>query len=222
MNRSIKELENTIRKKKFFKFAKKWKKEQLEFDIQTLEGHKKRGNRRITECEDKLAIYKKRAMNNYLFRKLSGLDLEIASSKTTHDKPQHSISVIHPAYAKLWRRSIAFIIDIGMFMVVPVIIMTAFDLNEDISAIIGIHIFVLGFSVMESSQFKGALGKKVMRITVNDIHGDKIGFLKAVGRNSIKYLSICALGIPFLFIFITIKKQTLHDLSLKTVVFSKS
>jgi uncharacterized RDD family membrane protein YckC len=71
---------------------------------------------------------------------------------------------------------------------------------------------------MESSHFQGTLGKLVMQIKVTDLHGNRISFEHATGRYLAKFLSAITLGIGYLMVGFTAKKQGLHDQLAGTLV----
>ena len=78
----------------------------------------------------------------------------------------------------------------------------------------------LYFALMESSANQATLGKKVFNIIVTDEQGQRIDFKKASIRFAIKYL--CSfIFLLFLPIFFTQKKQTIHDLSVHTIVIDR-
>ncbi len=72
--------------------------------------------------------------------------------------------------------------------------------------------------VMESSNFQGTLGKKLLGITVTDINGNKLSFEQAAKRHSMKLWSHLTIWIGFFMAGWTNKKQALHDKICKTLV----
>ena len=71
---------------------------------------------------------------------------------------------------------------------------------------------------MESSARQSTIGKRIIGVKVTGIDGNKISFLRATGRTLAKFLSVITLGIGFLMIAFTKKKQGLHDIVAKTLV----
>lgn len=90
-----------------------------------------------------------------------------------------------------------------------------------ISIGISVFVYLLYFSLMESSKNQGTLGKMALNIKVVDEKGNKITFGRAVGRYFGKMLSSFTLGIGYIMIAFTEKKQGLHDLIVKTYVVEK-
>ena len=78
----------------------------------------------------------------------------------------------------------------------------------------------LYFAVCESSPWQATLGKLALGIRVTDLHGNRIGFPHALGRYLAKFLSVLILGIGFLMVGWTKRKQGLHDMLAKTLVLN--
>ncbi len=77
------------------------------------------------------------------------------------------------------------------------------------------------FSLLESSRWQATLGKLACRLRVTDEIGRRIGLGRATGRNLAKYLSALTLGIGFLMVGWTRRKQGLHDLVAGTLVLRR-
>ena len=75
------------------------------------------------------------------------------------------------------------------------------------------------FAFQESSTRKGTVGKQAMNLIVTDIDGNKISFTQATKRFLGKFLAAVPFFAGFLLIFLTTKKQALHDIIAKTLVF---
>jgi uncharacterized RDD family membrane protein YckC len=71
---------------------------------------------------------------------------------------------------------------------------------------------------MESSSYQGTLGKMIFGLKVTDLYGNRISFERATGRNFAKILSAMILGIGYLMVAFTERKQGLHDLLAGTLV----
>jgi uncharacterized RDD family membrane protein YckC len=140
-------------------------------------------------------------------------------------------------YAGFWRRFAASIID-GIILNV---------LSLGIGAVTGIGIFaanidpdspeitpwlflyplimlaadVLYYGLFESSSVQATPGKMVLGIKVTDMNGARVSFPRAVGRYFGKIISGLILGIGYLMIAFTEKKQGLHDIMAGTLVVTK-
>lgn len=78
---------------------------------------------------------------------------------------------------------------------------------------------LLYFAVMESSRLQASVGKLAVGLIVTDIHGERIGFGRALGRYLAKILSAAILCIGFIMVAFTERKQGLHDLIAGTLVY---
>ncbi len=80
----------------------------------------------------------------------------------------------------------------------------------------------LYFAGCESSKHQGTIGKRIVGIRVSSQDGGRVTFGKATIRHFSKILSSIILGIGFLMIFFTKKRQALHDKIAHTVVIRRS
>ena len=71
---------------------------------------------------------------------------------------------------------------------------------------------------MESSSYQATLGKMIFGMRVTDLNGNRISFERATGRHFAKWLSGLALGIGYIMVAFTERKQGLHDLLAGTLV----
>jgi uncharacterized RDD family membrane protein YckC len=134
--------------------------------------------------------------------------------------PDHLLDDGH--YAGFLQRAIAAIIDSLIIGNVGRLVGGMIFSPEDIklaglSAILG----WLYYALMESSKYQGTIGKMFLKIKVTDLDGNKINFLKASIRHLSKFLSGIILGIGFLMVLWTDRKQGLHDIIAKTLVIKK-
>lgn len=73
-------------------------------------------------------------------------------------------------------------------------------------------------ALMESSSYQATLGKMVFGMKVTDLYGNRISFARATGRHFAKFLSGIILGIGFIMVGLTERKQGLHDVLAGTLV----
>ncbi len=137
------------------------------------------------------------------------------------------------SYAGFWKRFAAAIIDcivttIGGFIIGFVFgfIMAVSVTNDPqilrgMGNILGIILGWIYFAAMESSPMQGTLGKMALGIKVTDMEGNRISFGKATGRHFGKIISALLLGIGFLMVAFTRKKQGLHDIMARCLVVNK-
>lgn len=71
---------------------------------------------------------------------------------------------------------------------------------------------------MESSSYQATLGKMIFGMKVTDLSGNRISFERATGRHFAKWLSGMILGIGYVMVGFTDRKQGLHDLLAGTLV----
>jgi len=154
-------------------------------------------------------------------------------------------------FAPIWKRAIAFAIDV--FIVVTVFSLLIAFLNwilqipvesslfegrgvsvkmteyvqENFVKLVVIYslaklsVIVPYFVLLESSRWQATIGKRILRIKVGDFEGKKISIGKAALRLFGKWLSGQILLIGYLMAFFTEKKQALHDFLAGTFVFEK-
>ncbi|MCG8345837.1 MAG: RDD family protein [Chlorobiales bacterium] len=73
-------------------------------------------------------------------------------------------------------------------------------------------------AVLHSSKWQATVGKKVVGLKVVDEKGNRISFGRATGRYFATFLSTLILGIGYLMVGWTKKKQGLHDMIAGTYV----
>ena len=123
-------------------------------------------------------------------------------------------------YSSFFRRFVASVIDI--FVILLFIALIQFILGVMGGTFFNIIIFLMGwnyFALQESSTRKGTVGKQAMNLIVTDLDGNKISFMQATKRFLGKFLAAIPFFAGFLLIFFTEKRQALHDIIAKTVVF---
>jgi uncharacterized RDD family membrane protein YckC len=126
-------------------------------------------------------------------------------------------------YAGFWRRFAALLIDWFVFSSIEIFIaaVRGIPLNARPSTepevvakafLINLVIFWLYWAISESSPWQATIGKRAMDVYVTDLKGRRIGFGQASGRFFGKIVSFLILGIGFLMIGFSGRKQALHDL----------
>lgn len=133
-------------------------------------------------------------------------------------------------YAGFWIRLLAYMIDflvtffIGIIigfifgLIIPKNVMLKFFLFYHL---VGILVTWIYYASMESSSKQGTLGKMALGLKVVDFENKRINFGRATGRFFGKILSGILLGIGFIMIAFTQKKQGLHDMIADTFVIKK-
>ncbi len=136
-------------------------------------------------------------------------------------------------YGSFWNRLVGFVVDgisVGVIYIAVCFVIGVFigvsgaqvDLNSPIVSlvfyIIYFTIYFLYFACLESSEAQASFGKMAAGTKVVDENGDRLSFLRASGRSVGRLLSTFTLGIGFLLMPFTEKKQAMHDLMAGTLV----
>ncbi len=134
--------------------------------------------------------------------------------------------IVHKLESQFWLRILALWLDLSIinFTVFPLILTGFNNLNIEFSKIIQNGIYLLIFisysAILESSPYQATLGKYFLGLKIWDKDGNRISFLRAIGRAVLKVLSALTI-IGALMIDVNKKRQGLHDLIAKTIVKSK-
>lgn len=178
-------------------------------------------------------------------------DNELNMETNFHNAEGKINNAIKLNYAKFMQRVLAYIIDFivigGICFLEFAIIGQAIKNRADHRQLLLIDNYaatltsILYFSIMESSSKQATIGKKVIGIYVTDLSGNRITFLKALLRVSVKFIGsliqilysviypvditntykyLQQLG--YLLMLVLPKKQALHDVVAGTVVLSKT
>ena len=145
-------------------------------------------------------------------------------------------SVAGLGYGGFWIRVVAAIIDAIILRVVVAPVSMIFGglgmagmmsglphrglaiLGGGVTAILLIFGSWLYEALMESSSYQATVGKMIFGMKVTDLNGNRISFGRATGRHFAKWLSAMILGIGYIMVGFTERKQGLHDLLAGTLV----
>ena len=126
-----------------------------------------------------------------------------------------------PVYAGFFRRMLGSLIDAAVVGTVGAVVNAPFGVPKTagapVSSVQAVVTIVFGLASflyyvgMESSAKQATIGKILMGLKVTDLNGNRIGFLRSTGRYCCHLFSVLTLGVGFLMVFFTKKKQTLHD-----------
>jgi uncharacterized RDD family membrane protein YckC len=159
----------------------------------------------------------------------------LSSSATAGPYPS-TIPLAGIHYGGFWIRVVAVIIDAVLLRVVVAPIGIIFGglgmagmmtglphrglrlLGGGLTAILLIFGSWLYEAFMESSSYQATLGKMIFGMKVTDLNGNRISFERATGRHFAKWLSGMILGIGYIMVAFTERKQGLHDLLAGTLV----
>jgi uncharacterized RDD family membrane protein YckC len=128
-------------------------------------------------------------------------------------------------YAGFWRRVAAALIDgILVGIVSGIVTAIAGGASDDAGVIAQLLLVVAAYAYyagMESSAYQATVGKIALGIQVTDLNGNRISFMRALGRNLAEILSALILLIGYIMVAFTAKKQGLHDIIAGTLVVKK-
>lgn len=79
-------------------------------------------------------------------------------------------------------------------------------------------VYVVYAAILESSPMRATVGKRLAGLEVVDLNGERLSFSRAFSRNASKTLSGLALGLGFLWIIWSKRKQGWHDSIAGTIV----
>ncbi len=130
-------------------------------------------------------------------------------------------------YAGFWIRVLAYLIDTVILIVAQVVLalLTGESLLDaeaqqtfGIIDVLGLVITFAYFIGFEGSAKQATPGKIALGLIVTNAQGGRISYGQATGRYFGKILSSIILGIGFIMVAFTERKQGLHDIMASTVV----
>ena len=137
------------------------------------------------------------------------------------DMPMTPALPAQPRYAGFWIRLLAYIIDaiiLGALTFPLARVLSMMGIGEQSSNVMSIAISWMYFAVFESSGWMASPGKKALGLIVTDEQGGQLSVGRATRRYFAKILSALLLGIGFVMIAFTARKQGLHDKMFHTLV----
>ena len=137
------------------------------------------------------------------------------------DMPMPPALPAQPRYAGFWIRLLAYIIDaiiLGALTFPLARVLSMMGIGEQSSNVMSIAISWMYFAVFESSGWMASPGKKALGLIVTDEQGGRLSVGRATRRYFAKILSFLLLGIGFIMIAFTARKQGLHDKMFHTLV----
>lgn len=160
-----------------------------------------------------------------------GADMTKDAAEETSEPKSKGKSI---EYAGFWRRVGAYLIDQFLLFVVVFILSAIFgfafftvanpnsaDPGSMYGAILGVVISWLYYALMESSEKQATFGKQALGLVVTSTDHKRISFGQATGRYFARIISSLILGIGYLMVAFTEKKQGLHDMIASTLVVVK-
>ena len=126
-------------------------------------------------------------------------------------------------FGGFWIRFLAVLVDSAIIFLVMVLIIAggATALGGDMAPIAVFAAWLCAFlywPVLHCSPLQGTFGKALLRLRVTGYQGNRISFLRSLGRELAKILSGAVLMIGYILAGVTARKQSLHDFIASTYV----
>lgn len=129
------------------------------------------------------------------------------------------------AFAGFWERVGASLIDsliqlLGQTAIILILGLMSTDWHSGVAigSLIGSISILFYEAYFLSSERQATPGKMALKIVVTDEKNQRISFLRALGRSFLKIFNALTLGLGYLIVAFTSKKQGLHDLMIGTIV----
>jgi uncharacterized RDD family membrane protein YckC len=119
-------------------------------------------------------------------------------------------------YAGVGSRIVAALID-GLILFIPSLV-----LNFIVPVLGGIVVAWLYSAKMHSSERQATFGRQAMGIIMTNEQGGRVSFGQATGQFFATFVSALTLGIGYLMMFFTAKKQGLHDMMAGTLHYYRA
>jgi uncharacterized RDD family membrane protein YckC len=157
---------------------------------------------------------------------------------------------IRPVYAGFWLRFVAYVLDAVILGAFSLPIFFGLAMMMGLGAVLSslprggdpfengfppvfalflgafvLVVFVGGWmyhALLESSEWQGTAGKRIVGILVTDLDGARVSFWRATGRYFAKFITgMIPLGIGYIIAGFTEKRQAIHDMIVGTLVLRK-
>lgn len=168
-----------------------------------------------------------RGAKEHTWRPLNALestrDLFIAPPMPKHTKLLGHDPVLYASFSDRFAANqidgfVSFVLLILAFFVTSYYMLPYYPITKEFIIEVMVYCMIFTpwpyFALMHSSRLQATIGKKTVGIKITDMHGERIGFLRA----TLRYFCLW-LFFPFFFtFFMTPRRQMLHDLICGTVV----
>jgi uncharacterized RDD family membrane protein YckC len=143
-----------------------------------------------------------------------------------------------PAFAGFWLRAVAYLIDTLLISLVfgliasiypstfikfpdAAVSLTSLPQLTPTAFIITITATWFYYTMFEASIWQATPGKRVMRLYVADLNGQRVTFARAAARNIAKMISSLTFLVGYLVAGFTERKQALHDILASCLVLRR-
>lgn len=152
----------------------------------------------------------------------------------------HGLSALppRPAFAGFWLRAVAYLMDTILVSLVLGLIasfypstfikfpdaatsLTSLPQLTPIAFAITMTATWFYYTLFEASVWQATPGKRVMRLYVADLNGQRVTFARAAARNFAKIISSLTFLVGYLVAGFTEKKQALHDILASCLVLRR-
>lgn len=140
-------------------------------------------------------------------------------------------------YAGFWWRALAHLIDLVILSICNCLLGMGLGIGLSVGMIavgmdkgailmacrvagffLGLIVYWIYYATMESSSWQATLGKRICKLTVTDLEGERLTFARASGRYWATWLSRLTCLVGYVMAAFTEKRQALHDIIAKTLV----
>jgi uncharacterized RDD family membrane protein YckC len=115
--------------------------------------------------------------------------------------------------AGFWERVLAYVLDLVLLVPFGFIILIVNGNKLELTAVYCMGLLWLYMAGLESTFWRGTIGKKLVGIQVTNLSGQTLSLGQSLLRNLVKLISI-----SWIFTLFTARKQALHDLAAKSLV----
>ena len=130
------------------------------------------------------------------------------------------------AYGGFWIRVLAYLVDsVVVFSAVIVLAFVAAflgDIGKALIPLICLLTPLIYWGLMQASARQATFGKALLGMKVTDTSGNRISLLRSLGRELAKWVSGIPLGLGYVMVAFTGRKQALHDMVAATTVTRES
>jgi uncharacterized RDD family membrane protein YckC len=129
------------------------------------------------------------------------------------------------AYAGLGFRTLATLIDVIIIislMLIPEIFFFSFNYSindyNSFRIIVGTTFWIFYHATFDSSTMQATFGKRLLKLKIVDLNGNRISFFRATFRSLAVFISIVPIGLGIWYMTTDPKKRSWHDLISGTFV----
>ncbi len=145
-------------------------------------------------------------------------DYQFSRIEEVYKKAAQKEEIKIDKYAGMIKRLVAINFDLFLMLLIFIGLLYLFNINQNsdildliLPSIIILIVYFFYSTILEGSSLQGTFGDKIAKIKVTDDAGYELGFSMSLKRNLAKILNILTLGIGYIALIFTKKKQSLAD-----------